>query len=93
MTSSQWHRVAEHLGRWKEVVAIYLFGSQARGESDHLSDVDLAVLLQRDLSKETMWHLESKLAVEVSDLLQTSNVDFYVLNLAPLSAQFEIPLC
>ena len=32
----------------------YLFDSQARGRADHLSDVDVALLLRPELSRETL---------------------------------------
>jgi predicted nucleotidyltransferase len=86
----RWQRVARHLGKVDGVVAIYLFGSQARGQADHLSDVDLAVLLREDLSKDEMWRLEDRLGVVATDLLEAEKVDLFALNLAPLRVQFEI---
>jgi len=37
-----------------------------------------------------MWQLEDALAAEVSRILVTEKADFFVINLAPLDAQFEI---
>ena len=79
-----------HFAGREEVVAVYLFGSQARGEADHLSDVDVALLLRPDLSRETLWRLELRLDVEVCDALGSDDVDVIVLNIAPLEVQFEI---
>lgn len=76
--------------RHADVIAVYLFGSVARGTEDHLSDVDLAVLLRPGIPKQQMWRLEDALAVEVSSILGTDEVDFFVVNLVPLHAQFEI---
>jgi len=94
MSSADWEGklslLADCLRQREEVVAVYLFGSVARGTEDHLSDVDLAVLLRVDMPKQQMWRLEDALAVEVSDILSTDEVDFFVINLAPLHAQFEI---
>jgi len=94
MNSARWEEklslLIEHLRQRAEVVAAYLFGSVARGMEDHLSDVDLAVLLRADIPKQQMWRLEDALAVEVSRILETERVDFFVINLAPLHAQFEI---
>ena len=83
-------RLSEHFSGREEVVAIYLFGSQARGQADHLSDMDIALLLRPDLPRETMWRLGLRLDVEVCDILGTDNVDVIILNTAPLEAQFEI---
>ena len=68
----------------------YLFDSQARGRADHLSDVDVALLLRPELSREILWRLELRLDVEVCDALGSDNADVIVLNTAPLEVQFEI---
>jgi predicted nucleotidyltransferase len=72
----------------REIVAVYLFGSQASGEADELSDIDVALLLRDGLPDPA--HLELRLAVEVSSMLGSDDVDVVVLNDAPLEAQFEI---
>jgi hypothetical protein len=72
-----------------DVVAAYLFGSYARNGEDHLSDVDIAVLLT-SLPKEAIWRREMEMADRVCDLLQTGEIDFVVLNTVPLRVQFEI---
>jgi hypothetical protein len=79
-----------HFASLEEMVAVYLFGSYARGEADHLSDLDIALLLQPDLPREAMWRLGLRLDVEVCDLLGIEDVDVIVLNTAPLEAQFEV---
>ncbi len=81
--------VAKYLAERHEVVVAYLFGSYARDGEDHLSDVDIAVLLDGG-TREAIWRLELEMADQVCDLLQTGEVDFVVLNTAPLRAQFEI---
>lgn len=42
--------MAAYLARQPDVLAAYLFGSMARGQADHLSDVDIAVLLDAHLA-------------------------------------------
>lgn len=74
----------------KEIIAVYLFGSQARGTADTLSDMDVAILLRDGQSRERLWAVEDQLAVAVSDSLQNSNVDLVILNTAPLTFQFEV---
>jgi hypothetical protein len=83
-------KLAIHFAGREEVVAVYLFGSYARGEADHLSDLDIALLLRPDLPREAMWRLGLRLDVEVCDVLGTDDVDVVVLNTAPLEAQFEV---
>jgi len=50
--------VSEYLSGISELSAAYLFGSYAREEQDHISDVDIALLFHKDLSKEKMDNLE-----------------------------------
>jgi len=35
----------------REIIALYLYGSQAQGRTSALSDVDVAVLARNDLSR------------------------------------------
>jgi predicted nucleotidyltransferase len=90
MVQKAWRRLVEYFAGREDVIAVYLFGSRARGEGDHLSDVDLAVLLRQDLPAETMWRLEDSFAVEVGGRLDHEAVDLFVLNLVPLAARFEV---
>jgi len=83
-------KLATHFADSREVMALYLFGSYARGEADQLSDVDIALLLRPNLPRETMWRLGLRLNAEVCNILGTEDVDVIVLNTAPLEAQFEI---
>jgi len=72
------------------VVVAYLFGSFAREQEDALSDVDIAVLFPSDWNKETTWRQQDRLAVAISDVLQTDEFDLVILNTAPLAFCFEI---
>jgi predicted nucleotidyltransferase/HEPN domain-containing protein len=46
------HRIVEQV----DPVAIYLFGSRARGDADEHSDYDLLVVVPDDAPKERLWH-------------------------------------
>jgi len=46
-----------------DVVAVYLFGSTARGEASARSDLDLALLGRRPLDPVMRWELQQHLAV------------------------------
>ncbi|KPK18307.1 MAG: hypothetical protein AMK69_24990 [Nitrospira bacterium SG8_3] len=43
------NKIAEYFAAKQEVVAVYLFGSRARGQEKKLSDVDLGILLERNV--------------------------------------------
>ncbi|MFB3133554.1 MAG: nucleotidyltransferase domain-containing protein [Rhodothermales bacterium] len=62
------------------LIAIYLFGSAARGQRRQESDVDVAVLATHPLAPETRWTLQERLAdqlhsdVDLVDLRAASTV-------------------
>ncbi len=75
--------LAELFQRQPDVVAAYLFGSQARGEAGPLADIDLAVWL--DDRPEPLRRLRRQLALSggAASLLGTDEVELVVLNGAP----------
>jgi predicted nucleotidyltransferase len=68
-----------------DMIALYLYGSQAHGTANTLSDVDVAILVQPDLSRSQLWRLEDQWASQWPEW-----VDLRVLNLAPLSVRYEV---
>ena len=68
-----------------EIIALYLYGSQAKETSNALSDVDVAILAQPDLSREQLWRLEDRWMAQWPE-----RVDLRVLNLAPLPVRYEV---
>lgn len=70
----------ERLSRVEGLVAAYLSGSRARGDSTSASDVDVAVWLTDDAAELDALQLE--LAADLEQRLGTS-VDVVVLNRAP----------
>lgn len=63
-----------------DVIAIYLFGSHAKGYADHRSDIDLALLARKPLDPGQRFELQLELAnllraeVDLVDLSSTSAV-------------------
>lgn len=66
------------------VKVAYLFGSTVREEANCLSDVDIAVLFDNNLSTEASFDFQLKLIGELTTLLKTNNVDLVALNDSPL---------
>jgi predicted nucleotidyltransferase len=68
-----------------DILALYLYGSHARGEASAMSDVDVAIFARDDLSREELWRLEDEWSVRWPEV-----VDIRVLNLAPLPFRYEV---
>jgi predicted nucleotidyltransferase len=83
---AQIDRVVARLTEDGRVLAVYVFGSRARGEEGPLSDVDLGVLLSEsvDLSEEL------RLRAAVVEELRSDAVDLVVLNHAPPMVRYEV---
>lgn len=67
------------------VLGVWLFGSQADGTATERSDIDLAVLYDRELTV----HEELRFEAAVGDALQTDNVDVINLRNANLLLRFR----
>ncbi|HEX3046826.1 MAG TPA: nucleotidyltransferase domain-containing protein [Bacillota bacterium] len=77
-------------GYGKQIIAVYLFGSLAAGTETPLSDVDIAVLFDRDVDQRTIKYLEGDLFLKLSKQLRTDEIDLVVLNTAPPSIRYGV---
>jgi predicted nucleotidyltransferase len=68
-----------------EIIALYLYGSQAQGRANVLSDIDIGVLVRDDISKHQLWRLEDQWAARWPE-----RIDIRLLNLAPLPFKYEV---
>lgn len=57
----------------------YIFGSVATGHANKKSDVDIAVLLKKDISKKKRFEIRLKLMTQLSPLFQRE-VDLIIFN-------------
>jgi len=74
----------------ENVRVAYLFGSLAKGRASHLSDVDIAVLLDGRLDKQESFDLKLGLINGISSILKTDRLDVVVMNNAPLLLNYNI---
>jgi len=77
-------KLVQIIEQFPSVIAAYLFGSAARGETDHFSDVDIAVLLESDLPKEQRWRVVGDLQDSLMSIVGQDKVDVVDLNTMPL---------
>ena len=71
-----------YLDSRNEVVFAYLFGSLAKGAPSPLSDVDIAAYFREDVH---LPEAKTEILCDLIDILNTDEIDFVVLNRAPLS--------
>lgn len=74
------------LARDDRVLAVYSFGSRARGQGTARSDFDLAILLSTPISLRE----ELRLRAGVVEELRTDDVDLVLLRNAPPALRYEI---
>ena len=72
------------------VILAYLFGSTVRGDAGRLSDIDIGILVNENLSKKDRFDLELKLMGEIAVLINKNKIDLIVLNEAPLLLAYNI---
>lgn len=72
------------------IIAIFLFGSYARGRPTPVSDIDLAVLLDQYFSPRQCFEKKLQLLALATKVLKTDEVDLVVLNQAPPALGYRI---
>ena len=80
-------KASDYLESCEEVLFAYLFGGLVKGKQRPLSDIDVAVYLSGEIN-----FAETKLEIlgSLNDLLATDEIDFVILNTAPLSLEIKI---
>lgn len=68
-----------------DLLAVYLFGSQAKGEADDSSDIDLAVYHSGSLDPVTLWEVGSEMANQLN-----RDIDLVDFNQASTVFQYQI---
>ena len=71
------------------IIFAYLFGSRAKGESNRLSDIDLAALIDRKTSRSERFDIRLRLINDLSAIAGTK-VDLIVMNDIPVQLAYEV---
>jgi hypothetical protein len=94
MTAFDIHRfrsaLEAHFASQAEIVVAYLYGSQARGQANPLSDVDFAVLLGGQPDSGQCLDARLKLVGDLEQLLHTNDVDVAILNQTPPALSYRV---
>lgn len=83
-------KLKEFFSGFENVILAYLFGSTVRGESNCLSDIDIAVLFNDTLLQKESFDLQLELISKLTEVLKTDNIDLVVLNDSPLLLTYNI---
>ena len=73
-----------------DVVLAYLYGSQARGQANPLSDVDIAVLLDGQPDPDQCLEARLRLIGDLIQLLHTNDADVGILNQTPPALSYRV---
>ena len=90
LTEEYRRRLRDFFKEKDEVILVYIFGSQVKGNLSSLSDVDIAIYLDEKLNKKDRFNLRLRLIVKVCGILGCRRVDLVVLNDAPLRLYYNI---
>jgi len=76
--------LSEKLREEKSIIALYLFGSSVKGQLKPLSDLDIAVLLDKKVPGDKFIEQYLKISGIATDMLKVEEIDLIILNEAPL---------
>lgn len=73
-----------------DIVGIYLFGSYAEGRQTPVSDIDLAILLDRSFPPVRYFEKKLELLAITTSVLKTDEVDLVIVNEAPPALAYRV---
>ena len=82
-------RICDYFSRCSEVLAVYLFGSQAKGKARKRSDIDIAILLEDGIDSRRYFDLMLKYMGEL-ERIYDKRVDVVILNHARPLLQHQV---
>lgn len=82
--------VKKFLQKQQFIELAYLFGSFAQQKNGKLSDIDLAIFLDETLHKKDIFNIKLRLISDLEEILKTDRLDLVIMNLSPISLNFEI---
>ncbi|MFW6174097.1 MAG: type VII toxin-antitoxin system MntA family adenylyltransferase antitoxin [Elusimicrobiota bacterium] len=83
-------KLSEYLSGKKEVKFAYLFGSHAKNDTGPLSDIDIAVYLDKKINKNERFDLRLEFMAQISLLLKRESIDLIILNDSDIPLAYEV---
>ena len=83
-------RILESISTDDAVVALFIFGSGAKGRLKPLSDLDFGVLLSKELGKKERFQKQLALIGFFNETFKTDEVDLVLMNDAPIRFSYNI---
>lgn len=74
----------------KKIELAYLFGSTAKDKLTPISDIDVAILINKNVDKKSWRQLRIQLIGQIMDALLTNDVDLVILNDSPILLRYEV---
>lgn len=74
----------------KNIIAVYLYGSYAKGKATKQSDIDLAILFKLQFNQQFITGQEINLSAEIQKIIKEIEIEVKILNSAPLFFQHKI---
>lgn len=78
------------VANYPQIIAVYLYGSYARGEPGPLSDADFAVLTEPELSMKETFELRLDLIEQILRIIHDDEVDLVMLSEVPPLLAYEV---
>jgi len=83
-------KLREYFVQRDEIRLVYIFGSIAKGCANKLSDIDIAVFISEDSTKDYPYGYRAQIITDLMKILKTNNVDLVVLNRASPFLRFQV---
>jgi hypothetical protein len=75
-------KLSDYFINHKEILFAYIFGSQITKKANKLSDIDIAIFVDKTKINDKMYRYgyQAEILTEIMNLLSTSKVDLVILN-------------
>lgn len=83
-------KLKEYFVERDEIRLVYIFGSVAKGCTNKLSDIDIAVFISESSTKDYPYGYRAQIIADLMKILKTNNVDLVVLNRASPFLRFQV---